>query len=65
MQGVRLLAFTENIDLAVFKIEIRKVKRMYLTDSQAELIHQSINGVVADAQYRIGTGGFSMKRASR
>ena len=29
------------------------------------LIHQSINGVVADAQYRIGTGGFSMKRASR
>ena len=55
MQGARLLAFTENIDLAVFKIEICKVKRMDLTDPQAELIHQGINGVVADAQEIVPT----------
>jgi len=34
---------------------------MDFTDSQAELIHQGINGVVADAQDRIGIDDFKQK----
>jgi len=61
MQGSRLLAFTDNSNLVIFKIEIDRVKRMDLTDPQAELIHQSINGVIANAQDRIGIDGFNQK----
>jgi len=55
------LAFTDNSNLVIFKIEIDRVKRMDLTDPQAELIHQSINGVIANAQDRIGIDGFNQK----
>jgi hypothetical protein len=37
--------------LVIFKIEIYKVKRMDLTDSQAELIHQGIDGLRAVPWY--------------
>ena len=61
MQGSWLFTFTHDCDFTAVKIEICKVKRMDLSDSQAELIHQGIDGVIANAQDRISIDSFKQK----
>ncbi len=47
--------------LLPIRIEIFKVDLIDFTDSEAELVHQGVNGLVTDAEDGIGIDGFKQK----
>ena len=52
-----LFALTDHGHLSIFKVNAAEVKRVDLSDPEAGLIHQSIDGIVTDTKYGAAVNG--------
>ena len=51
------IALTDHCYLVIFKVNAVDVKRMDLSDAEADLVHKSIESVVTDAKYGFTVNG--------